>query len=343
MADADKAAVSHTENVSGKPRRRGCLGHCAKFWWAHLIVVIIIVVVVVPVVLLVGVPKIAQSKLDDAELILDRITVTNAQTNNLTMSIDSTIKTDGSVHADIAGFEGVMYLEDHLPHTPFAKINFPPTTADAFQTVNVTQFLPIDDVNALTRFNTWLLANETLRVTVLGDTTVRVKGIARDYGVTFKKTVTMPGLHHLAGIKVEPTWISTEEDDKGNNFRAKVFIPNHSRVAFDLGNVTFDSFLFDKDIGTIFIDNLALEPGMNEYEMRATVDNGPVLGGLAKKPYCEQGGILPIAISGETVVNKGQSLPYFRDALAASRLTVEIPIGQAVKDNIGLTVPCAKE
>ena len=50
MADADKGAVSHAENVSGKPRRRGCLGHCAKFWWAYLIIVIIIVVVVVPVV-----------------------------------------------------------------------------------------------------------------------------------------------------------------------------------------------------------------------------------------------------------------------------------------------------
>jgi hypothetical protein len=109
------------------------------------------------------------------------------------------------------------------------------------------------------------------------------------------------------------------------------------------GNVTFDSLLFNEDIGTIFIDNLALEPGMNEYEMRATVDNGPVLKGLAKKPYCEQGGVLPIEITGETVVNKGQSLPYFRDALASSRLTVQIPIGQAVKDNLGLTVKCAKE
>jgi hypothetical protein len=340
MADVDKAGVSHTENVSGKPRRRGCLGHCAKFWWAYLIAVIIIVVIVVPVVLLVGVPKIAQSKLDDAELILDRITVTNAQTDSLTMSIDSTIKTDGSVHADIAGFEGVMYLEDHEPHTPFAKINFPPTTADALQTVNVTQNLPIDDVEALTRFNTWLLANETLRVTVLGDTTVRVRGIARDYDVTFKKTVTMPGLNHLAGMKVEPTWIALEDDERGNNFKAKVFIPNRSLVAFELGNVTFHNFLFDEEIGTVFIDNLSLEPGMNEYEMRAKIDNNPVIKALGQKPYCEEDGILPFEISGKTVVNHGQELPYFRDALAANRQTVDIPIGAAVTENLGVTVPC---
>ena len=148
--------------------------------------------------ILVGVPKIAQSKLDDAELILDGIVVTNTQGKNFTMAINSTIKSDGKVHANIDPFEGVMYLEDKLPHTPFAKIQFPATTADALQTVNVTQFLPIDDVDALTTFNTWLLSNETLRVTVLGDTKVKVKGINRKYDVTFKKTVEMPGTSALS-------------------------------------------------------------------------------------------------------------------------------------------------
>lgn len=143
--------------------------------------------------LLVAVPKIAQQKLDDAELILDGITVTNTQTQNLTMAIDSTIKTDGSVHATIDGFQGVMYLEDREPHTPFAKINFPETTSDALQTVHVKQFMEIEDVEALTIFNTWLFANESLRVTVVGDTHVHVRGIPRAYPVTFKKTITMPG------------------------------------------------------------------------------------------------------------------------------------------------------
>lgn len=50
MGDVDKSAVSQSENVSDKPRRRGCMGHCARFWWAYLIGVVVIVVVVVPVV-----------------------------------------------------------------------------------------------------------------------------------------------------------------------------------------------------------------------------------------------------------------------------------------------------
>ncbi|KAK3298821.1 uncharacterized protein B0H64DRAFT_83148 [Chaetomium fimeti] len=340
MSDVDKSGVAQTENVSGKPRRRGCLGHCAKFWWAYLILVVVIVVVVVPVVLLVAVPKIAQQKLDDAELILDGISVYNTQGQNMTMSINSTIKTDGSVHADIEGFVGDMYLEDHKPHTPFARVNFPATTADAFQTVNVTQFLPIHDVEALTIFNTWLLANRTLRVTVQGDTNVRVRGIARNYPVTFKKTVTTPGLRMLEGTVVNPEWIGIESDENGNNFRATTIIPNHSRVSFELGNTTFHNYLLGKEVGTVFIDGLTLRPGLNEYPMRATIKNDAVIEVLGQKPYCEEGGVLPFQIRGKTVVNNGQALPYFADALASANQTIDIPIGAAVNKSLGIVIPC---
>ena len=143
--------------------------------------------------LLVAVPKIAQSKLDEAELTLESIVVSNTQTTNMTMAIESTIRTDGKVHATIDPFVGDMYLEDLPEHTPFASIEFPQTTADAFQTVSVSQFLDIKNMEAFTTFNVWLLANESFRVTVKGDTFVTVKGIARKYPVTFKKTVTLLG------------------------------------------------------------------------------------------------------------------------------------------------------
>ncbi|KAK4240321.1 hypothetical protein C8A03DRAFT_42127 [Achaetomium macrosporum] len=343
MSDVDKSAVTQTENVSDKPRRRGCLGHCARFWWAYLIVLVIIVVIVVPVVLLVGVPKIAQQKLDDAQLELDGITVSNTQTQNMTMAINSTIRSDGSVHATIDAFQGVMYLEDKQPNTPFAKIDFPQTNSDAFQTVNVSQFLPIDDVQALTVFNTWLLANESLRVTVLGDTHVRVRGISRDYPVTFKKTVSMPGLNAFTGTVVNQTSISLELDVNGNNFNATAYIPNRSLFDFELGNVTFRNYLFGKEIGTVYIDNLRVRPGMNVYHMRATIEQGPVVDALGRPEYCQgpNKGILPFEISGKSVVNHGQPLSYFADALAAVNQSIPINIGAGIKNSLGIDVPCS--
>ena len=217
-------------------------------------------------------PKIAQKKLDQAKLNLKSIVVTNTQSQNYTMAIDSTIEADDSVHADIDGFKGQMYLEDFHPHTSFAEIDFPPTTSSAEQTVSVSQFTPITDLEAFTIFNTWLLINDTLRVTVEGDTKIKVKGISKKFDVTFKKTITMPGKfpmlptnnpgHHCIlrvcpmlwwywfvraltnfpslglrsfnGTTVSQSRISLEADDDGNNFHGFVSIPNYSLVTFEI-------------------------------------------------------------------------------------------------------------
>ena len=190
-------------------------------------------------------PKIAQKKINEAELHLDGIVVTQTQTNNFTMAINSTITTDGSQHAKIAAFDGVMYLEDWAPQRPFATVRFPQTTSDKFQEVNVTQFTPVDDLDAFTVFNTWLLVNETLRVTVKGDTTVRVRGIARNYGVTFKKTITMPGLSNFNGTTVPESTISITPDDNGDNFKGTVTIPNRSLVTFEIVSSCLMPCLFE--------------------------------------------------------------------------------------------------
>lgn len=144
----------------------------------------------------VGVPKIAQKKIDEAELTIDSIVASNTRTDNFTMSVNSTIRIASATSATIDGFEGIMYLEDFQPVTPFARLQFPQTTGDSLQVVNLTQFTPIEDLVAFTRFNTWLLLNDSIRVTVMGDTQVQVSGLNRKYKVTFKKTVELTGKLH---------------------------------------------------------------------------------------------------------------------------------------------------
>ncbi|KAK3336266.1 hypothetical protein B0T19DRAFT_34404 [Cercophora scortea] len=337
----DKPTIVQDENVSLKPRKRGgCVGHCLKLWWVYLIVLIVIVVIAVPVILLVAVPKIAQSKLDEAELSIQGIRMMNSQAKNFTMSINSTILSDGKIKATIDGFPGKMYLEDYHDHTPFAIINFPETTADAMQVVNVTQFTEINDIAAFTAFNTFLLMNDTFRVTVEGDTFVTVHGIARRYPVTFKKTVTLPGLRLFAGTTVFDTSITLSPDARGNNFKGKTRIPNHSLVTFEIGNTTFHNYLLGNEVGTVYIDDLTLSPGDdNVFDMRATIDNGPVLTAIQEKPYCEDGN-LPFQLRGKDVTNHGQYLNYFADALAAGNQTIEIDIGGTIKKLTGQAVAC---
>lgn len=230
--------AAHNEGgggAAGATTKRGrAKRHCMRWWWVHLLIFIAIVVLVVCLIIFVAVPKIAQQRVDGAKLSIQSIVVTQTQSDNYTMSINSTIHADDSIHAVIDGFEGVLYLEDWEPQTPFASLAFPQTTSAETTAVNLTQFTPVTDLNAFTVFNTWLLVNETLNLTVSGKTHVRVSGISKKYPVDFKHTINMPGLGNFNGTTTSNTSISITPDADGNNFFGTVTIPNRSFLTFEI-------------------------------------------------------------------------------------------------------------
>lgn len=182
----------------------------------------------------VAVPKIAQQRINDAKLTIQGINLSQTQSTNYTLSINSTIEADDSISATIDAFEGVMYLEDWEPQTPFARIQFPQTTSASQTVVNITQFTEVLDMNAFTVFNTWFLVNESINVSVEGDTQLQVKGLNRKYDVHFKKTVNMPALSNFNGTTVPSSRVQLTPDSDGNNFFGNVTIPNRSFITFEI-------------------------------------------------------------------------------------------------------------
>ena len=181
----------------------------------------------------VGVPKIAQSKINSATLEVQGVHVIKTTTNAYTLEINSTISTDGTVKADIDPFDGDMSLED-VPNAPaFATVRFPPTTADSSQTVNVSQALQITDMKAFTDFNIAFFQNETLRVRVAGKTKVQPAGLSRKSDVDFVKILDLKGLNLLKGTKVSNASVALGVMN-GTNFRATADIPNASLFTLDI-------------------------------------------------------------------------------------------------------------
>ncbi|KAJ9138271.1 hypothetical protein NKR19_g7907 [Coniochaeta hoffmannii] len=324
-----------------KPKKGGKVKrHCLRFWWAYLIAFIIIIVLAVVLIIFVAVPKIAQKKVDDAELQIDSIVASNTESGNFTMSVNSTIRLSSATAATIDGFDGVMYLEDFEPHVPFAKLAFPQTTGDKLQVVNISQFTPITDLEAFTRFNTWLLLNESIRVTIEGDTKIHVKGLSKAYGINFKKTVTLQGLQNFKGTEVPYSTVALTPDENGDNFHGNVTVPNRSVVSFEIGNASFTTYLLGQDVGVTYMDNMVLRPGLNTFNIHASISQGAVVNALQLKPYCEQGGLLPFELTGKDVVNKGQHLTYYSQALGAANQTVDLPIGFDLKRDHDLSFTC---
>lgn len=167
----------------------------------------------------------------------------------------------------------------------------------------------------------------------------------------------------LDGTVVNETRAALEHDDLDNNFWGVAYIPNRSVFNIELvssyvcagpppdsqlanhlsqGNLTYINYLLGKEIGTVYIDNVVLNSGMNKFPMRATItDLGAVLEALGTDAFCkgDKKGILPLQIRCSEVVNHGQSLPYFANALGAHNQTIEIDIGGTVK-KMGLDIPC---
>ncbi|ROW00378.1 hypothetical protein VMCG_07266 [Cytospora schulzeri] len=314
--------------------------HCARWWWVHLLIFVCIVVLVVCLVIFVGIPRIAQSRINGAKLTIQGISLSQTQADNFTMSINSTIKTDSPTDAVIDAFDGVMYLEDWEPQTPFARLSFPQTTGASLTTVNLTQFTEVLDHHAFDVFNTWFLVNETLNVSVEGDTHVRVSGISKKFPVNFKKTVNMPGMNNLNGTTVPESRISLTADAQGDNFFGTVTIVNPSYVAIEIGNASFINYMAnEEDVGVVYIDNMNLLPGVNNFSMRANISQTPVLNLIQEKPYCESG-VLPFELQGLTVTNHGQYLSYTTMALASTNQTVDIDVG-ADLSALGLDIKCS--
>lgn len=87
------------------------------------------------------------------------------------------------------------------------------------------------------------------------------------------------------------------------------------------------------------IDNLILHPGINNVSMRANISQAPVLGAMATRPSCENG-IIPFTLRGKDVVNGGERLSYFADALASDSVVTEINIGASLKKSLNITIDC---
>ncbi|KOS16817.1 hypothetical protein ESCO_004776 [Escovopsis weberi] len=334
---SDKQSSAQVENGS-KPQKRGCCGFFKRFWWAILLVLIAIIVLVVCIIIFVAVPKIAQQKVNQAKLEIQGVRLAQASANRFRVDINSTITTDGKIKGDIDAFPGILYLTDAGDEVPFMNVSFPPTTADKFQTVNISQEVEIGDHDAFNRFTTYFFDNETLRVSLEGRTKVKAHGLSKKFGVDFKKTVELKGLNAFKGTTVSGGSILIKPEN-GANFKAVSHIPNPSVFSLDIGNTTFASNIDGNDIGNLTIQNLFIVPGNNDFPVTANLNQAKIINLVTGPKYCETGDV-PVNLQGNSVLNNGEHLRYYELALASESQTVNMNIAAIIKSSLNVTIAC---
>ncbi|RSL87750.1 hypothetical protein CEP52_015437 [Fusarium oligoseptatum] len=218
----DKVEFDQIERVSTQPvftKRERVLIHLKKFWWMYLLGLVCIIVLVVPLIIFVGLPNIAQSKLNSAKFGIDSITLSNMREQSIKMAFNSTIRLSGTggIKASIDPFTAAMYLQDVQPHIPFAYIDIPKTAAKSLATVNITQDVKIPNMEAFTVFSGWLLGKKSIAITMEGKTAFKASGISKHFGVSFAKTLDLQAINGFKGLEVTSATISMKPDTQGDN------------------------------------------------------------------------------------------------------------------------------
>ncbi|PFH59792.1 hypothetical protein XA68_11871 [Ophiocordyceps unilateralis] len=343
MSSDAKNMISQSENDARikTSKSRACINHFKRFWWIHLLVAVILIVLIACLIVFVVLPKVVQSKLDAAKLDIQGVAVLQTKANGYLMEINSTITTDGSVHADVEGFKGTLTLADVPDAKPFATLDFPPTTAESLSTVNISQPVQITDAAAFIQFNTLFYQGKSIRVRLHGNTKVKPRGTAREVDVDFTKFLEFNGLERFQGTKVDGT-VDIAARPGTPNFRGTAEIPNNSHFTLEIGNATFTNFADDQDLGKLTINNLILYPGINKVDIEAELDQLKVLSIIRKRPYCETG-IVPFKLLSTDVVNHGEKLEYFVAALGSANQTVDMDIGRVLSKAVdGFKLSCSR-
>lgn len=203
----------------------------------------------------VGLPNIAQDKLNGAKLGFDGVVLSNLREQSLNIAINSTIRVSGTggIKATIDPFTAAMYLEDLKPHTPFAYIDIPKTAAKSLAMVNITEDIKLPDIKAFTVFTGWLLGKKSIKVTMEGDTSFKARGISKHFGVSFSKTIDLKGnvpsydshsttsrtylytaINGFKGLEVTSASISPKPDQRGDNLHGWVNVPNPSVITSEI-------------------------------------------------------------------------------------------------------------
>ncbi|PYH49986.1 DUF3712 domain-containing protein [Aspergillus saccharolyticus JOP 1030-1] len=326
MASDSKPHVIETGTVPATAAAKPSFGrrvaaHYKRWWWVHLIIFIVVVLVVVLPVIYVGYPHIAQHDINESTLNITSMAISDPTPNSFHLRETQVIGSDSAFKPNIYSFGAAISL---LGGAPFITVQIPKFKAHDGVEVDVDQDVNITDTTAFAEFCKAVLLNEEIQMNVYGKADLK-EGSLPETKITYNKTTSIKGLNKLEGFELVDLSISTSATS-GNNGKGTVYIPNPSPFTLTMGNVTLDLSVNGTAIGKSYLTDLTIYPGNNTLPMAANVSTLTVAGMLGSYPTL----MLPVDIVGNSTVYNGEELPYFSEALAANKISVELNVTKAL-------------
>ncbi|KAA8892928.1 hypothetical protein FN846DRAFT_595791 [Sphaerosporella brunnea] len=312
-------ATVEDAGVAGSITKRQKLArNCKRFWWAWLAGFLIFVLIIVMIVIYGIIPPVAQKIINDTELTLHSLKITNSKADSFEVSINGTITgaTGPAKHARLDAFSVKVFLEGHDPIQPFMTL--PVDEIHGGSEVPVVQNnveVSITDEAPLDEFASKLMDNDLLRVAMRGRTKMHLGAIHT--GINYNEVVTLKALNHLQGMIITSYQLLQNQSDA--NLAGEVLIPNPSVVTIEMGNVGLTIALDNESYGTGVIPNLTLTPGNNTYGFRAQIEQSKLI-----PMALATGNGKPLTIGSNGTVIDGVKVPWLSKPLESLKTLVPI-------------------
>lgn len=222
-----------------------------------------------------------------------------------------------------------LYKKDGKNFFPFSHVSFPPQEVSKNTVMKIeNQVNKIENRTELVKWLDDIFNKDEVELATSGRPELKLGSLK--YNPHLDKVIKLPGLRRLEGFALEKIDLSIPPASKGITFKGRVMLPNWGSLTIDLGNVTFNVFLGDLNVGELLLKKVLLPPGNTtldaegKLELRTVISNlGQILSSQSKALGKGQ---IELGVQSKKVEYNGQRIPYAEDLLNSKRLNAPIPI-----------------
>ncbi|KAJ1560165.1 hypothetical protein HK405_008000 [Cladochytrium tenue] len=266
-------AVPQVTSVCGVKvtrRRRAALFICCG-------IILVLVAVFVPLLLFVIGPKIAQSSLASASLVLSSTSITAATNTSFVLSSTASVTNAGTLDATLSFGNGVMVYwvpangsSIQLGSMPLPDISVGGSIpkSGSLSINNVT--FSLSDANAMGEFSQSLVSSDSFTWRLVGTATAKALGLTFN-GLSLDKEVTVGAFQGLKNVSIVKFNLPSSDTTNGITLQTTAQLENPSTITVELGTLSFDTVFQGARIGSISGSGITLTPGSNLLSLSGSI------------------------------------------------------------------------
>ncbi|KAK3185699.1 hypothetical protein K4F52_005564 [Lecanicillium sp. MT-2017a] len=320
-------------NRKSRLRIRKVAIHFKRYLICYLLAGFIFLAIFLPILFLVIFPAIAQKLVNDYDIPIYSIGITNPTLDSVTLSLNTALSVPLGLSVRLDPFNLTLFDRDFTPEQPYIIAPVDGYTVKKHTNITVApQALQILDVKQFTHVLSKAALQKTVRLSVKGKTTAHLGALKAS--ISLNKDVELNGLDKLRGFSLDSANIAFNSSNDNQNLEGLATLPNHS-----VGNMTLNVLAGDFNVGQGMLDNVVLNPGNNTVPIRGNLDIESVLENLGalmdSQSEAMSRGNVAISASGNSTVYNGVHIPYLEEVLNNLTLTAEVPILGIVAGSMG--------